>query len=1075
MSTPPDYIALQVDEAGSATVTGDLGLPLTKGTFSLTTWVQYDAFSSNASIIERDGEFLFRAMDNGFFFQITGLPPAVWESSENLTDGWYNVCVSYDQGIVRIYVNGDFKQMSSVGGSNVTSSNPIVIGSGLQGLITEVVVYNVALTAVQALDAQYNDLDASLVAGYFDFSQNPPVDKGPKALSITLSGGATPVLVTPGLHVKANGYAYPMHDADINPGGQHVDPYTVQSWIYCDRSVPEQVIFANSDLNAGTGMLLKISYDSSQRRFFLVSQRGTSESDPAVTSSVQIPLSTWTNIATTFDGTVLTVYVNGTVAGNLTCGPITLSRTYSDLIIGATFSATGNGGTRNFQGFISRLEIWDIALTAAEVAQYQGSAPFPTTSGLVASYDLVSSPAQNSCNGHSIGMVEGAHLHQQIGTAPVTSGVPRVEQYMAKFETPTVSKAQLAKWRAEIDHKDFLVQHTDHLNVASAVDASQFNDKLSQDKIHTAYADVRSRLEDGVGPNMPLTFTRHEMNGRRYLVGHDRNGSYVAYDADILADDDCTIWKIQLVFVAVAGVLAALFGVRSYLSGNAQRSIRALLVNPTIAAILSQGPKITAGAIFALMGAIVTAGGMRSLIWAIVQLGFWSLLGVAARAVLVFFGVGAADIIASLAVSVVAFIATYSQRPVSCDPLPALTVAAIKFNHDPTHASVDALSIRQDALIPVDIPEWRLGHTTAAQSPAAYAIDAVTGKTVTVQAKFTIDTTDATSLQIQATGGGILGAIDATTVNFFNGVSSPEYVTLNLPSHQLAAGGIQAINAAFAWQYKQGAHAWKPAATTNHRIYTVMTQPSMPWQQSSDPLESQLPWVTALEYACTWASSKTTATEALTEVTTKINSAYGLTYDTTSGASFYTAMNPTKGNVFLLTSFLIKLGGGTGLGGKVNCTDCATFVTTFSNLVGCNIQASVMGNPSAGGFDCNQIQAIGSTSWAYPFPVGGHGRFSYHEVAWTAATGNSDYIYDACLKLDSSDNPWTWPGSGHTPVLPINFQFTSQPIPTTLPIATPFTSQTYRERLATNTANGITKCSPSGQWPKTQSGRRYVV
>lgn len=1070
MAAPPNFIALQVDEQGSAQIAGDLGLSLTQGTFSLSTWIQYDAFSSNAAIVEREGEFLFRAMDNGFFFQISGRPPVVWRSPEALNDGWYNICVTYDQGTARLYVDGEFKQLASIGSSGATSSKPLVIGSGLQGLITDVVIYNQALSATQVMDAQFTDLDSSLVAAHFDFSQNPPVDKGPKALPISLTSGANPVLVTPGLHMESTGYAYPMRDGDINPGGQHVDPYSVQAWVYMDRSMPDQNILVNSDLNAGTGMALKLVHDDSQDKIFLVSRRGSTQGGPSVTSSVEIPMQTWTNVATTFDGETLTVYVNGSAVGSMACGPIPLSRPFGEVIIGATFSETGVGGVHTFQGYLSRVEIWNIALSAAQIDQYQGEFPSPTVEGLVASFDLASAPVRNNVSGHPVGLAGGAHLYHQIGDAPSST---RDERRSRIIDEPTVGAEKLAEWRTSVDHSSFLAEHGHLLDDACAADLQKFDDAASQEKIRTAYDDVKRRLAVGAGPEMPLTFTRHEENGRRYLVGHDRRGSYVAHEADVSEIDDCTLWKIQLVFVVVAGALDAIVGVRAYLSANGTRLIRSILLNPRVVAIMAAGIKITASSLFVLMGVMFSAGILRSLIWAIVDLGFWALIRIVAKALLTFAGVGAADVIASLIATVAIFIKTVLERPVSCDPLPALTLAAIKFNHDPTHSAVDALSIRVNATTPIDVPEWRLGHTVASQSPAAYAMDQVSGKTVTIQAKFTIDTSDAVSLQIQATGGGILGAIDPVTVNFLHGVSSPDYVTFNVPHHKLSGGGIQAVDAQWNWQYKIGAHDWTATATSNHRIFTLLTKPAMPWMQRSDPLESQLPWVQALEYACSWASGKTNETDALTEITKKVNTAYGLKYDTSQGASFYTATDPSKGKVFLLTSFLVKLGGGTGLGPIVNCTDCATIVTTFANLTGCNIQASVMGHL---GFYLNKVIAIGFTGWAYPFPTSGRGHFSYHEVAWTGATAYRDHIFDACLQLDSSDDPWNWAaGTSHTAAYPVNFQFTGQMLPTTLPIATPFTPQTYRERLATNTADGITACSPSGQWPHTQSGRRYVV
>ena len=63
-----------------------------------------------------------------------------------------------------------------------------------------------------------------------------------------------------------------------------------------------------------------------------------------------------------------------------------------------------------------------------------------------------------------------------------------------------------------------------------------------------------------------------------------------------------------------------------------------------------------------------------------VDLGWWALFRLIAKLVLKFLGVGAVDTIASLVATAALFIKTYVQeRPASCDPLPVVTVAEIKF------------------------------------------------------------------------------------------------------------------------------------------------------------------------------------------------------------------------------------------------------------------------------------------------------------------------------------------------------------------------------------------------------------
>jgi hypothetical protein len=55
----------------------------------------------------------------------------------------------------------------------------------------------------------------------------------------------------------------------------------------------------------------------------------------------------------------------------------------------------------------------------------------------------------------------------------------------------------------------------------------------------------------------------------------------------------------------------------------------------------------------------------------------------------------------------------------------------------------------------------------------------------------------------------------------------------------------------------------------------------------------------------------------------------------------------------------------------VNCSDCATFVSTFANVLGCNLWQSRMGF----GFDLNKLLGIGSNVWQ---TCCGWVSFNYH-------------------------------------------------------------------------------------------------
>ena len=392
-----------------------------------------------------------------------------------------------------------------------------------------------------------------------------------------------------------------------------------------------------------------------------------------------------------------------------------------------------------------------------------------------------------------------------------------------------------------------------------------------------------------------------------------------------------------------------------------------------------------------------------------------------------------------------------------------LTLVAISFNHNTTSLTGDAMNIRKNFTQTVAVPEWTAGETLASQSPAAYAIKETTGKTITIKAEFSVTSNNVTKAEVRARGGGVLGSLDPQTITLSGGVSVPQFVSFELHHHTIGAGGIKWEDITWNWEFRCcGGSKWEPLATTRHRIYIVLEEPKLPWKQQPNG-DTQNPWTEALDFACTWAAGQQNQIDAATAITKQINGSIGLVYDNASGASAYTTFaNPAK---FELTQFLAYLTSGTGLGNIVNCTDCATFTTTFSNLVGCDLHASKMG--SNFGFDLTPFRGIGAAGFGCPgFGCG----FSYHEVAWQGGHGNADPLYDACLREDGDNNPWAAPFSEF---FPVNIPFSTNP-GAPLPIAVPFNAQSYKERLCTNDAAGIGSCLPIGPWPQSSNGRRPV-
>lgn len=392
-----------------------------------------------------------------------------------------------------------------------------------------------------------------------------------------------------------------------------------------------------------------------------------------------------------------------------------------------------------------------------------------------------------------------------------------------------------------------------------------------------------------------------------------------------------------------------------------------------------------------------------------------------------------------------------------------LKLAAISFNHNSTSFSGDAMNLRKNFTQTVAVPEWTAGETLPADSPAAYAIKETKGKTITIKAKFIVSSNSVTKAQVRARGGGILGPLDPQTITLASGVSVPEFVSFELKHHQIGAGGIKVEDIKWEWEFRCcGGSTWEPLETTRHRIYIVLEEPTLPWKQQPAS-DTQNPWTDALDRVCVWAAGQQNQVDAATAITKQINANLGLVYDNAAGAPHY-ELGPLY-DKFELTQFLAYLTNGTGLGNIVNCMDCATITTTFSNLVGCNLHASKMS--SNFGFALTPFRGIGSAVFACPgFGCG----FSYHEVAWTGAHGNADPIFDACLRVDGDTNPWA---PSHSEIFCVNIVFSTNP-GAPLPLAVPFNAPSYKERLCTNNAAGIGSCNPIGPWPNSSNGRRPV-
>ena len=390
-----------------------------------------------------------------------------------------------------------------------------------------------------------------------------------------------------------------------------------------------------------------------------------------------------------------------------------------------------------------------------------------------------------------------------------------------------------------------------------------------------------------------------------------------------------------------------------------------------------------------------------------------------------------------------------------------LRLKEIKFNHDPLSASVDAFNIRKNESEFIQPPEWRRDASINPEdSPAAYGIRETRGNTLTIQADFSCDEhTEGVSIRaldphtyrdpvngnlsslelkllesvVPCAMGNVLGEVKSKTVTCSNGQRG--YRTFDLDKVRIWDTGVGVENIVWRWQYcLRGMDNWIDFAVTTHRIYTALQVPTRPWMQiPHDPTHTQLPWIEVLKYACDWAAGTQNTDDAAAMITRRVN---GL-----GPALVHYAGSPhfTDEDAFDCSSFLQLLHRQPYQGKAVNCDDCAAIVSTFANAVGCDLfQMCIRPIGTALDFQLKKHIRIGLPGWKI------NRRFLHHQVASEGSCGEEAEIFDACLQLNSVNDPQ----QRAIPLLPTNLPFGS------------LTDEGYRFRLVEEVDQGRTQPHP---------------
>jgi hypothetical protein len=355
------------------------------------------------------------------------------------------------------------------------------------------------------------------------------------------------------------------------------------------------------------------------------------------------------------------------------------------------------------------------------------------------------------------------------------------------------------------------------------------------------------------------------------------------------------------------------------------------------------------------------------------------------------------------------------------------------------------LQLRKNKKESLPYPEWNPGILMD-DSCAAYRTQLPEGKNpnrVLIEAVFQLEGREYAEAEVRTISArsstNVLGEVRPTTIR----VTAGEEVLqpLLLRDTDLATRGVGRFAICWQWQYRFPGEDWQNLALSEHRIYTILGMPSLPWLQcpcESDSLVPapnipELPWTELLDIVCCWAWGAQTADEAAMMIALalfRLGQTYFTPFDPHPilryhGNTFYTTLGRYDTTTerlfqgfFRLTELIARIKGDKNAPDRVNCADCATILSVFANAVGADLEQVII--CARDSFTLNPVLLIGAPPDAWKTK-----SFQLHEVAWKGPRSFEGRVFDACLGLDADSNPTTLGrlGSVHSFSLAVGLPF----------------------------------------------------
>ena len=370
-------------------------------------------------------------------------------------DGWHHWAGTYDaaSGVRTLYKDG-VQVGTDVAGGNYIGSGTLNIGAYIDGTtdvmdghVDEVRIWSDVRTAEEIRANRARELEGTEdnLLGYWNFDDDygttvndltPNNNDGTRPTGTyyaSMKHQAPTRLPHLGRALDFDGstsYAEVTYDATLNP----TTVFTVGGWVRVDgglattRSVVtsrHDAPFSGYMLYAGANNLWQFAVGDGVGGYTTLDANGN-----GVDSDGSVQLNQWTHVAGVYDGTNMTLYINGEIAGVMASN--FAANASQPLRIGAGLTESASPGYF-FDGAIDQVSVWNTALDRAAIQDMMHNPLGGTESGLVGYWqaddtvayhaiDKTGSGQDSTVVSHATSVLDSGHkgLMFETTTAPIT-------------------------------------------------------------------------------------------------------------------------------------------------------------------------------------------------------------------------------------------------------------------------------------------------------------------------------------------------------------------------------------------------------------------------------------------------------------------------------------------------------------------------------------------------------------------------------------------------------------------------------------------------------------------------------